>query len=136
MAAIPLVSRINVTYIYKFMKSEAAVSLANQIIDLLSSCRGKRGILTVFNIPVELRRELTEEEIAQMATAATQGLTIENRNIRNQLLADSDWTQGNDSPLNADTKVLWATYRSSLRSLPEHENWPNLEDADWPTKPS
>ena len=35
-----------------------------------------------------------------------------------------------------DTKVLWATYRSSLRSLPEHENWPNLEDADWPTKPS
>ena len=80
--------------------------------------------------------ELTEEEIAQMATAATQGLTIENRNIRNQLLADSDWTQGNDSPLNADTKVLWATYRSSLRSLPEHENWPNLEDADWPTKPS
>ena len=80
--------------------------------------------------------ELTEEELAQMATAATQGLTIENRNIRNQLLADSDWTQGNDSPLNADTKVLWATYRSSLRSLPEHENWPNLEDADWPTKPS
>ena len=80
--------------------------------------------------------ELTEEEIAQMATAATQGLTIENRNIRNRLLAESDWTQGNDSPLNADTKVLWATYRSSLRSLPEHENWPSLEDADWPTKPS
>ena len=80
--------------------------------------------------------ELTEEEIAQMATAATQGLTIENRNIRNRLLAESDWTQGNDSPLKADTKVLWATYRSSLRSLPEHENWPSLEDADWPTKPS
>ena len=80
--------------------------------------------------------ELTEEEIAEMATAATQGLTIENRNIRNQLLADSDWTQFNDSPLNNDTKVLWATYRSSLRSLPEHENWPSLEDADWPTKPS
>ena len=58
------------------------------------------------------------------------------RMTRNQLLADSDWTQFNDSPLNNDTKVLWATYRSSLRSLPEHENWPNLADEDWPIKPS
>ena len=58
------------------------------------------------------------------------------RMTRNQLLADSDWTQFNDSPLNNDTKVLWGTYRSSLRSLPEHENWPNLADEDWPTKPS
>ena len=80
--------------------------------------------------------ELTEEEIAQMAEAATTGLTLENRHTRNQLLADSDWTQANDSPLNNEAKVLWATYRSSLRSLPEHENWPSLEDADWPTKPS
>ena len=80
--------------------------------------------------------ELTEEEIAEMATAATTGLTIENRNIRNQLLAESDWTQANDSPLNNETKVLWATYRTSLRTLPTHENWPSLEDSDWPTKPS
>ncbi len=56
-----------------------------------------------------------------------------NRLKRNRLLAKSDWTQVNDSPLDNATKVLWATYRSSLRSLPEHENWPNLEDADWPT---
>jgi len=27
------------------------------------------------------------------------------------------------------------TYRQALRDLPTHENWPNLEDADWPTKP-
>ncbi len=80
--------------------------------------------------------ELTEEEIAEMATAATTGLTIENRTIRNQLLVDSDWTQANDSPLTDEAKTSWATYRSSLRSLPEHENWPSLEDADWPTKPS
>jgi hypothetical protein len=62
-AAIPLVSRINVTYIYKFMKAEAAISIANQIIDLLSSCRDKQGILTVFDIPEKLRKDLTEEEI-------------------------------------------------------------------------
>jgi len=70
----------------------------------------------------------TQEEIDTKSAIA-------NRETRNQLLADSDWTQFNDSPLDNDTKVLWATYRSSLRSLPEHENWPSLEDADWPVAP-
>jgi hypothetical protein len=27
------------------------------------------------------------------------------------------------------------TYRQALRDLPSHTNWPNLADADWPTKP-
>ena len=79
--------------------------------------------------------ELTEEEISQMATAATQGLTLENRAKRNQLLADSDWTQMPDSPLTDEVKTSWATYRTALRALPEHTNWPNLEDADWPVSP-
>ena len=79
--------------------------------------------------------ELTEEEISEMATAATQGLTLENRAKRNQLLADSDWTQMSDSALTDEVKTSWATYRTALRTLPEHANWPNLEDADWPVSP-
>lgn len=58
------------------------------------------------------------------------------RKQRNALLAASDWTQGNDSPLSNDKKIEWATYRTALRNLPTSEGWPNLEDADWPTKPS
>jgi len=81
----------------------------------------------------ELARDAEEQA---WADCADDRLAASHRATRNQLLADSDWTQFNDSPLNNDTKVLWATYRSSLRSLPEHENWPNLEDADWPTTPS
>lgn len=50
---------------------------------------------------------------------------------RDQLLADSDWTQLPDVPL--ATKEAWATYRQALRDLPDHVNWPNLEEADWPT---
>ena len=84
--------------------------------------------------------EITEEEAAanaaEIAAADAVMLEIENRNVRNQLLADSDWTQMPDSPLADEAKTSWATYRSSLRSLPEHENWPSLEEADWPTKPS
>ena len=83
-----------------------------------------------------------EEELAKdaeeqaWADGANDRLAASHRITRNQLLADSDWTQVNDSPLDNDTKVLWATHRSALRSLPEHENWPNLEAADWPTTPS
>lgn len=58
-----------------------------------------------------------------------------NRGIRNQLLIDSDWTQMPDSPLTDEAKALWATYRTALRDLTAHANWPNLVDADWPTKP-
>jgi hypothetical protein len=58
-----------------------------------------------------------------------------NRETRNQLLIDSDWTQMPDSPLTDEAKALWVTYRTALRDLTAHANWPNLEDADWPTKP-
>ena len=58
-----------------------------------------------------------------------------NRNTRNRLLSDSDWTQIPDSALTDEAKALWVTYRTALRNLPAHENWPNLEDAGWPTQP-
>ena len=59
-----------------------------------------------------------------------------NRMTRNQLLIESDWTQFNDSPLTDEAKTSWATYRTALRDLPTNENWPTLEDSDWPSAPS
>jgi len=58
-----------------------------------------------------------------------------NRSTRNKLLSDSDWTQIPDSALTDEAKASWVTYRTALRDLTAHENWPNLEDADWPTQP-
>jgi hypothetical protein len=50
------------------------------------------------------------------------------RNKRDQLLAQSDWTQMADSPLSAEQKAAWAAYRQQLRNLPAEissdvENW-------------
>ena len=59
-----------------------------------------------------------------------------NRDIRDQLLQESDWTQFNDSPLEGDKKIAWATYRQELRDLTVHANWPNLNNEDWPVAPS
>ena len=57
------------------------------------------------------------------------------RETRNKLLAESDWTQMNDSPLSNEDKTAWATYRNELRNLPDDDAWPNLSDEDWPVSP-
>ena len=84
--------------------------------------------------------EITDEEYAarqaENLASETAMLNVRNRETRNELLASSDWTQFNDSPLTDEAKTSWATYRSSLRTLPTHENWPTLEDSDWPSQPS
>ena len=58
-----------------------------------------------------------------------------NRKTRNDLLADSDWTQMNDSPLTNEQKTAWATYRQELRDISDLDAWPNLGDDDWPVAP-
>ena len=60
----------------------------------------------------------------------------ENRRHRSALLLKSDWTQMPDSPLSDSKKAEWATYRQALRDITSHSNWPNLEEANWPTQPS
>jgi hypothetical protein len=49
----------------------------------------------------------------------------------------TDWTQGADSPLSADKKAEWATYRAALRNVPANNSSVTLlNDIVWPTKPS
>ena len=56
---------------------------------------------------------------------------------RNRLLSESDWTQSADSPLTDAKKTAWATYRTSLRTLPEDQkSKTKYSDITWPTQPS
>lgn len=82
--------------------------------------------------------ELTDEQAAQVEASSeplflVEGslltlkakLWVENpeavkeslRHERNRLLAESDWTQLNDSPLTESKREKWATYRQDLRDL-------------------
>jgi len=54
-----------------------------------------------------------------------------NRTKRDGLLAETDWTGMSDVTMTS----AMTTYRQALRDITAHANWPNLEDADWPTKP-
>ena len=53
------------------------------------------------------------------------------RAARNQLLAESDWTQLPDAQCN---KTVWATYRQALRDFPA--TWKPAETANFPEAPA
>lgn len=53
---------------------------------------------------------------------------------RNTKLRNSDYTQLVDSPLTTQEKTDWASYRQTLRDLPQ--NTINPFDVTWPTPPS
>lgn len=52
------------------------------------------------------------------------------RGVRDGLLAESDWTQVADAPVD---QAAWATYRQALRDVPQQEGFPH--NVTWPTKP-
>ena len=57
------------------------------------------------------------------------------RSQRDELLAQSDWTQVADVDLTDEEIAAYRTYRQALRDITEHDNWPMLEEGDWPTAP-
>lgn len=74
----------------------------------------------------------TIAELEAKAAELNTGLgMVQLRNVRNDLLKSSDWTQGEDVP--TSIKTPWATYRQSLRDITDTAT--SLEDVTWPTKP-
>jgi len=58
------------------------------------------------------------------------------RNFRDKELLASDWTQGEDSPLDSSTKTAWATYRQALRNMPGSSDAPIwFAESDIPKRP-
>ena len=53
------------------------------------------------------------------------------RTKRNTLLAETDYFALTDVTMDA----AMTSYRQALRDITDHANFPNLDDADWPTKP-
>ena len=72
-----------------------------------------------------------EQEAAYQATLDA-NTAAGHRATRDAKLAETDFYALSDVTMSS----AMTTYRQALRDLPTHDNWPNLEDADWPTKPS
>lgn len=81
-------------------------------------------------------RELTADEIITRDRVLSSDLvSIRTRDMRNLKLQESDWVVTKALESGGAVAADWVTYRQALRDLPEHANWPFLEDADWPTSP-
>lgn len=77
-----------------------------------------------------LRWVVTDKDAEQLAIELySRKLNVRAR--RNDLLAQSDWTQLNDSPVD---KAAWAVYRQSLRDLTDQQGFP--DKITWPEVPS
>jgi hypothetical protein len=61
-------------------------------------------------------------------------LEVIERQNRDDLLLRSDWSQTNDSTLDAAKKAAWAEYRQKLRDVPTQQGFPY--EINWPVKPS
>ena len=121
--------------------------LTQKVVKATTATRETNGVYTEENAPssemvgepIYTGRWVVEKTVVDLTTeeiAANNETTARsNRSMRNKILADSDWTQMNDSPLSNEDKTAWATYRQELRDVTDLDEWPNLEDADWPTKP-
>ena len=71
------------------------------------------------------------DKTAEQVQAYDASISETNRAKRNELLAETDYFALTDVTMNA----AMTTYRQALRDITDHANFPNLDDADWPTKP-
>jgi hypothetical protein len=83
--------------------------------------------------------EYQEQVIPEKETPVTTPLTdaeklMNIRTKRDSLLTACDWTQLADSPLTAEKKQVWVTYRQALRDMPE-KGCSDLDNPVWPTAP-
>ena len=71
---------------------------------------------------------MTEEEVA---SCHAEGLLNELKAKRNELIAETDWTSGEDVP--QGIKDLFFPYRQQLRDITQH--YKSLDEVVWPEKP-
>ena len=87
--------------------------------------------------------DMTSEEQAGVVTAANAATATRNRAERDKRLASCDWVVTKALEGGGAVPSDWATYRTALRNITTHANWPNLNypnmdgsGGDWPTEPS
>ena len=83
-------------------------------------------------------KEEIEAKISELDLAEPMRLL---REVRDEMLLDTDWTQNDD--ISSEIKSKWATYRQQLRDLPAtadpklNSNYDlEMSSVTWPTKPS
>ena len=87
--------------------------------------------------------DMTSDEQAAVVAAANAATATRNRTERTRRLATCDWVVTKALESGGSVPSDWATYRTALRNITTHANWPNLSypnmdgsGGDWPVEPS
>ena len=87
--------------------------------------------------------DMTSDERAAVVTAANAEVATRNRAERDKRLSACDWVVTKALESGGAVPSAWSTYRTALRNITAHANWPNLSSpdmdgsgGDWPTEPS
>ena len=87
--------------------------------------------------------DMTSDERAAVVTEANAATATRNRTERTRRLATCDWVVTKSLEAGGSVPSDWATYRTALRNITTHANWPNLvspdmagNGGDWPVEPT
>ena len=87
--------------------------------------------------------DMTSDERAAVVTAANAATAQRNRGERDKRLASCDWVVTKSLEAGGAVPSEWSTYRTALRDITTHANWPNLNypdidggNSDWPEVPN
>ena len=87
--------------------------------------------------------DMTSDERAAVVTATNAATATRNRAERDKRLAACDWVVTKALESGGAVPSAWVAYRTALRDITIHSNWPNLASpdmdgsgGDWPTEPS
>ena len=87
--------------------------------------------------------DMTSDERAAVVTAANAATATRNRAERDKRLARCDWVVTKALESGGAVPSAWVAYRTALRNITTHANWPNLNypnmdgsGGDWPVEPS
>jgi hypothetical protein len=86
---------------------------------------------------------MTDSEKTAYVASQNAAAAQRNRDERNKRLANCDWVVTKALEAGGSVPSAWSTYRTALRDITTHANWPNLtgpnmdgSGGDWPTEPS
>ena len=111
--------------------------LNNEVVDVADTAFEVHSSLTWMDCSddsVNTRWTLVDGVLTAPSNEITSQDWAKFRDASNRKLNQSDWTQGNDSPLSTSKKTESQTYRQALRDLPTSTTDPR--SPSWPSKPS
>tara|TARA_R110002012_G_scaffold182834_4_gene349212 strand:- start:1167 stop:1511 length:345 start_codon:yes stop_codon:yes gene_type:complete len=112
-----------------------ALILNNKVVEVSKDTFEVSSDLTWIDCGDDVKRGWSYDGTTFTDTAiiSNEQLSAQERNKRDNLLSEVDWTQLPDSQLAETKKAEWATYRQSLRDVPSQASFPTI--ITWPTKP-